>query len=189
MSPSGNRRHLHTRTVQFDGYLRDDGLWDIEAELRDIRSYASEGYDRGELPAGELVHHIAARVTIDDDMIVRDVAFEMKAIPFHYCAGAAAHPQDLVGSSLSRGWRKSVDARMKGTLGCSHLRELLYGLPTAAMQVLTPYRETFMKDKGAPKGPNGEPFYLNGCYSWSFEGPIVARFLPEFSGRKPESSK
>lgn len=187
-SPDVNRRHLHRRVVQFDGYLRDDGFWDFEAELKDVRSYPSKGYERGELPPGDPVHHILVRLTVDNDLVVRDAALQMKAVPFGYCQGAAADPQSLIGLTLGRGWRRAVDDRMKGTLGCSHLRELLYGIPTLAMQTLTPYRETHMPELGAPRGPDGAPFYLNQCRSWSFDGPVVERFYPEFATPKNKAA-
>ena len=33
------RTHVHTRDVQYRGYRREDGLWDIEAELTDTKTY------------------------------------------------------------------------------------------------------------------------------------------------------
>jgi hypothetical protein len=182
MSPSATtgRRHLHTRSVQFNGYLRDDGLWDIEAELQDTKTYPSPGYEHGELLPGQPVHHIFLRLAIDNDLVIREAAFDMKAIPFAHCGGAAANPETFVGLPLGRGWRRAVDDRMKGTLGCSHLRELLYGAATAAFQTVTSYRETHMPEIGAPKGPSGAPFYLNQCRSWAFDSPVVERLYPQF---------
>ena len=40
------RELLHTRVIDMRGYIRDDGLWDIEGHLTDNKSY---GYD-GRLP-------------------------------------------------------------------------------------------------------------------------------------------
>ena len=41
------REHVHTRSVVFRGYRREDGLWDIEAELTDAKTYTFNGPDRG----------------------------------------------------------------------------------------------------------------------------------------------
>lgn len=183
------RRHLHTRSVQFNGYLRDDGLWDIEAELKDTKSYTSPGYERGELPPGEPVHQIFVRVAIDNDMVIHEAAFEMRAIPFAHCGGAAADPESFIGLTLGRGWRKAVDERMKGTLGCSHLRELMYSVATAAFQTITSYRETNMPELGAPTGPDGKPFYLNQCRSWALDSPVVKRLYPELSRPPSQNSE
>ena len=34
------RRHSHTRAGTYHGYRREDGLWDIEAHLRDSKPFA-----------------------------------------------------------------------------------------------------------------------------------------------------
>src|SRR5215217_4744320 len=61
-----SRTHVHTRTVVFRGYHREDGLWDIEGEMTDAKSYAHETSDRGRLEVGEHVHGMAIRLTVDD---------------------------------------------------------------------------------------------------------------------------
>jgi len=33
LSTAVERKHLHTRTIRYDAFERDDGLWDIEAHL------------------------------------------------------------------------------------------------------------------------------------------------------------
>ena len=33
------RTRLHTREYVYQCYLRDDGLWDIDAELSDVKDY------------------------------------------------------------------------------------------------------------------------------------------------------
>lgn len=52
------RRHIHTRDVRSRGFLRDDGLWDIEGELLDEKTYTYADRDRGALPAGVPMHHM-----------------------------------------------------------------------------------------------------------------------------------
>ncbi len=47
------------------GYLRDDGLWDLEGELIDEKSYTYADRDRGPLPAGRPMHHMRVRLTVD----------------------------------------------------------------------------------------------------------------------------
>ena len=31
------RRLMHTRTVECNGYIREDGLWEVEARLVDVK--------------------------------------------------------------------------------------------------------------------------------------------------------
>ena len=37
LPPSVGREHIHTRRVVSQGYLRADGLWDIEAGIEDTK--------------------------------------------------------------------------------------------------------------------------------------------------------
>ena len=35
-----SRRLMHTRSIECQGFLRDDGLWEVEAWLRDTKPFA-----------------------------------------------------------------------------------------------------------------------------------------------------
>ncbi|MDO8776663.1 MAG: DUF2889 domain-containing protein, partial [Burkholderiaceae bacterium] len=59
------RTHLHTRAVVYRGYHREDGLWDIEAELTDTKTYALNFSERGDMPPGTPIHGMAIRATVD----------------------------------------------------------------------------------------------------------------------------
>src|SRR5437879_6119532 len=63
------RRLMHTRSVECEGFLRDDGLWEVEAWLRDTKPFTQcADRFRGELKPGDPVHDIGLRLAIDDDM-------------------------------------------------------------------------------------------------------------------------
>ena len=51
LPPAAARQHLHNRHVEYRGYRRDDGGWDIEGELRDTKTYDMRvvGVLKGEL--------------------------------------------------------------------------------------------------------------------------------------------
>ena len=85
LSPSAARKHLHTRTITFNGYLRDDGLWDIEAEMRDVRAYDYDSRERGHEPAPCTVHHMLLRVTLDDHLTIQAIETGLPTIPFPEC--------------------------------------------------------------------------------------------------------
>jgi hypothetical protein len=65
------------------------------------------------------------RLTLDNDMVVRECHVDMAEIPFTYCAGASANAGGLVGATVGPGWRQAVGAAMKGIQGCTHVREVL----------------------------------------------------------------
>ena len=46
------------RTLDIQGFQRDDGLWDIEGKMIDMKSYAFANKDRGMIAAGEPLHEI-----------------------------------------------------------------------------------------------------------------------------------
>ncbi|WP_331852057.1 DUF2889 domain-containing protein [Polynucleobacter necessarius] len=78
----------------------------------------------------------------------------------------------MIGAKLEKGWRKTIDMNLGGIKGCTHLRELLNSLATAAFQSIP----------GAFFDPEGKepPKYLGTCKSWDFDGPVVMRVYPQF---------
>ena len=175
------RQLMHTRNVRTRGFLRDDGLWDLEGELLDEKTYTYADRDRGPLPAGSPMHHMRARLTVDHELTVHDAEIDMAAIPFPLCAGAADPAKALVGKSLGRGFRRAMEEAMGGTGGCTHVRYLILALANTAYQSISAYREQFMPEIGAPKAADGErPFFLNQCRSWAETGEVVAQYFPRF---------
>ena len=64
------RKHTHTRAIDYKGYEREDGMWDIEAHMTDTKTYKFKNNWRGEISAGEPLHVMFLRLTIDDDFII-----------------------------------------------------------------------------------------------------------------------
>jgi hypothetical protein len=183
LPPAAARTPVHTRTVVFRGYHREDGLWDIEAEMTDTKSYAHETSDRGRLEPGDHVHGMAIRLTVDDKMKITDVAVAMPSTPFPECDQSKQPFSLLVGHTLGAGWRKTIADAMGGIRGCTHLRELLFNMATAAYQTIPLYRARLRKLAGLPdpvlKRP---PPHMGKCLAWDFNGPQVARNQPQFAG-------
>lgn len=181
------RTHVHTRSVEYRGYRRDDGLWDIEAELTDAKTYAHKTPDRGILEAGEPVHGMAIRLTVDDTMKISEVAVRMASAPFPECQQAQPPMSRLIGCTLGRGWRKAIEHALGGTQGCAHLRELLFNMATVAYQTIPHYRHHLRRLAGLPdpvlKRP---PPHIGKCLAWDFDGPVVKRHRPQFAGWKPQ---
>src|SRR3954467_9781924 len=128
LPPPAQRTHIHTRTVVFNGYHREDGLWDIEAMMNDTKSYAYDTHDRGRLEAGDPIHGMAIRLTVDDHMKITDVAVAMPATPFPECQQSKPPFTGLIGRTLGPGWRRAIEETMGGIRGCTHLRELLFNM-------------------------------------------------------------
>jgi hypothetical protein len=64
--------------------------------------------------------------------------------------------------------------------GCTHLRELLFNMATAAFQSVTGTFATQNADKPPP--------HLGRCMTWGFNSPLVERLHPMFF-QWPEKAK
>jgi hypothetical protein len=180
------RTQLHTRAVVYRGYLRDDGLWDIEGEMTDTKSYALERTERGPMPPGTPVHGMAIRTTIDDKLTIREICSVMDHTPFGECGAGVDPMQQMVGVTMGPGWRHAIEKALGGIRGCTHLRELLYNMATAAYQTVPAYREQLRRASGAPASDSDTPpFHLGKCQAWSFDGEVVKRHYPQFAGWQP----
>jgi hypothetical protein len=179
------RRHMHTRTIECNGYLRDDGLWEVEARLRDRKPFSqSASRYREELMPGDPVHDIALRLAIDDSMTVREAQATMRATPYPTCIEVEPILQRLVGERIGKGWRELVRQKIGRIETCTHLSELLGPAVTALFQTMsygkTPEGGSSMDHQRAA----GErPFFIGGCHSWRTDGPIVAEMFPQFATR------
>jgi hypothetical protein len=110
------RRHVHTRSIRVDAYARDDGLWDIEAVLVDTKSRDLQLVS-GLRAAGEPVHEMRLRVTIDTDLNVRDASASTSWVPYPgYCNQIEPEYKRLVGLNLARSLEE-VKAHASSILG------------------------------------------------------------------------
>ena len=183
LPPSAPRKHLHTRQVRFDGYHREDGLWDIEATLTDTKAYVWHSADKGALPAGTPLHDMVIRLTLDDKLTIKAIATAMPGTPHGECIQANDPMQVMVGHTIGPGWRMTIEKNLGGIKGCTHLRELLFNMATAAYQTIPGYRAQLRREAGLPERDTDQPpFYLGKCLGWDFDGPAVLRHYPQFVG-------
>lgn len=172
--------------MQFRGYLRDDGLWDIEAQLTDTKAHPFPMAERGLLQPGTPVHGMAIRLTVDETFTIRAVATDMPFTPFGECRQGEDPMQGMVGVRLGPGWRQAIEKVLGGARGCTHLRELLFNMATAAFQTIFPHREQQRHRAGGKAADVKEPpYHLGRCIGWDVDGPVVQRIYPQFAGMHP----
>lgn len=176
LSPPAPRRALHRRTIECQGYQRDDGLWDIEARLVDTKTYAFDNRDRGTVQPGEPLHDMLVRVTIDDDFLIHSVEASTDASPFTPCAEIAPAFAELAGLRIGSGFTSEVRRRFGGVRGCTHIIELFGPIATTAYQTLFPVRER----RAAARSDRERPRVIDTCHALAADGPVVARQWPEF---------
>ena len=89
LSPPVGRQHLHTRRVTCQGFFREDGLWDIEGRITDEKTYEHANEWRGPLKAGDFVHDMSIRLTLDHKFTIVDVEAVTDKSPYRICGGIA----------------------------------------------------------------------------------------------------
>lgn len=178
--PISPRALKHRRAIQIEAFAREDGLWDIDAHITDIKTRDAK-LASGLRPAGEPVHDLSLRITVDTKFNIVDAHAVSDSVPYPgYCNTIGPSYKKLIGLNLLKGFRKSVHEALGKVLGCTHITELAVQLPTAAIQafagdVFDPYEES-----QAP-GKNGKPFQLDSCHALRTDGAAVAKFYPRWA--------
>ena len=174
LSSPDARKHVHTRTIECRGYEREDGLWDIEGHLVDVKTYGFEKRDRERVEAGEPVHEMWLRLTIDDDMEIHGAEAATDHAPTSLCGVVTPTFAGLKGIKIGPGWRRKAHAVVGGVKGCTHLVELLGPLATVAYQTLWP-------SKARRRGGDAEtsPPFLDTCYAYASDGELVKERWPK----------
>ena len=178
--PAISRTLAHTRRLRFEAYKRADGLWDLEAHLTDIKPLDYR-LSSGIRPAGQPVHDMWIRLTVDRRLAIVDALVLVEAMPYTGTCGAIAqdYGRDLVGLNLGRGFRKAVQARFAKVAGCTHLNEVLAQFPTAAIQTMAGERgDNENEDDGS------KPFQLDQCHALDTRGATVQRYYPRWHRRE-----
>jgi hypothetical protein len=172
------RAPVHTRRATFECFRREDGLWDIEGRLEDVKPFDVE-LSSGRVEAGRAMHDMWLRLTIESSLHVVDAAAVTDAMPYApACAEVTpAYRAALVGLNLGRGFRRAVLDRLGGVAGCSHMTELLLQFPTVAVQMLA----GFKRDN---EDRDGRPFQLDRCHALDTRGDTVRKFYPKWHVRK-----
>ncbi|MER1940807.1 MULTISPECIES: DUF2889 domain-containing protein [unclassified Castellaniella] len=170
--PACPRQPVHTRTIRVQTYAREDGLWDLEAQLIDTKAYDFPMHSGRTHKAGVPVHHMHLRVTIDAHYTITDAEVAYDAAPYgEFCSAIAPDYKRLVGLNLLKQFRHQVRERFGRTAGCTHVTELTNVLPTVAIQTMAGERRQ--------QTDGQRPFQLDGCHALRVDGPVVqAHYAP-----------
>jgi hypothetical protein len=174
LSEPQDRALLHRRDIALRGYRRTDGLFDIEAQLTDTKTYGFANEDRGFVAAGEPLHGMWIRMTVDEAMTIVACEAVTDHGPYAICPAAAPNFSRLAGLSIRRGFLRAAAERIGGVNGCTHLRELLQQMATVAVQTLYSIRA----EREEQERP-ARPALLNTCLAWASDSPVIKRDWPD----------
>jgi hypothetical protein len=116
---------------------------------------------------------------------LRLTALEVEALthPYPQCPFIVPACHELVGSSLSSGWRASVLDRLRGPAGCTHVVSLLLSLTELTtltfflrINETVPYGSARRADGSwNAVGLDVAPTLPNACHVLAADGPVLAR--------------
>jgi len=181
----GPREELHFRRIDMRGYRRPDGLYEIEGRIVDRKPHVFDPTGLTDMarvvPANEPIHNMGVRLLFDTSMQVLDVETFTADAPYAHCVGGGDALQSLKGLSMTKGWAKEVSARLGGARSCTHLREILIPMASAAFQSLTMMRLKLPDRVDA----NGRPLKLDSCYAYGVSRELVRSRWPEYYQPEP----
>ena len=170
------RRRIHTRRIEIEGYLRDDGLIEMDAQLVDVKDQ-DYALATGVRRRGDPVHDMCVTLTLNAHFDIVAASARSNAVPYPgACETIAPAYEKLVGLNLLRSFRAAVRELFGGTAGCSHITELLSSIPTAAIQTVATFRsENEESDE--------KPFQLDRCHALAGDSETVRRYYPKWYRR------
>lgn len=180
LPPPSPRKLRHTRTIVCDGYERADGQWEVDGRLVDVKADTIENWGEGEIPAGQPIHDMHLRLSVDAKMTITASEAAMDAHPWSICPNIAPNFSRLAGLALKPGFTKKAGDLLGGVNGCTHLGSMIAPVATTIMQTMVRARIQRMNDAAASGKPRAMPHFLNTCHTWATDSPIVKREFPEF---------
>jgi hypothetical protein len=176
------RRLQHRRAIDIQVFSRDDGLWEVDATIADVKTRETTlaGQPR---PAGTPIHDMLLRLLVDTAFNVIDAGSESRWMPYPgHCGEHGDAYRQLIGLNLLKGFRYAVRERVGGKAGCTHLTELAEILPTAVLQA---FAGTVIDTQGRAADAR-RPFQIDRCHALRADGAVVQQHYPRwFERRKP----
>jgi hypothetical protein len=177
MQDAITREELHHRRIDLRGFRRSDGLFEVEAQLTDRKTHDFSPPSGGrQVAAGDAIHDHGLRVVFGDDMVIRQVATAMRAYPYRERPGGGDSLQALVGLQIGPGWAGELRKRLPAGDTCTHLKEMMIPLASAAFQTLYSVRTGHVDAKDA----SGRPRKIDSCYAYGASRALVALQWPAF---------
>jgi len=178
------REHVHTRQIVCKGYRRRDGWWEIEGSVNDQKGEAVAFRSKPALPAGGTMHELSLKLVIDNDYTIHAAQARTTTAPWADCGETDPAYRKLIGLRIGPGFSQQVRERLGGTLGCTHLNDLLGQLANTYMQSSWPDRmkRLWKIDADPRRWPDLTALQFVGqCHAWREGGETLLQEYPELS--------
>lgn len=181
LPPATPRVMKHRRTFCYEVFEREDGLWDVDAQMLDhkTRDIIVANQTRA---VGEPLHDMVLRVTLDSHLTIVAAQATTVAAPYMVqCPSINPVYEQLVGLNVLKGFRKAIGERFANVAGCTHMTELAATLPTVVIQGIGTELAQRRRVAGTEVGELGDkPFQLDQCHALRSDGEVARVFYPKW---------
>jgi hypothetical protein len=159
----------------------------VPGRMVDTKAYPFPNEDRGGfILAGEPLHEMWIRLTVNDQFYILDAEASTDAAPFNLCPAITSRYQQLIGIRIGPGWSLKLRELFNGVQGCTHMTELLGPVATTMFQ--TVYGQHYDEDDVKQPQDRSPPPVLNTCHALSSDSPVIKKRWPKaYSGTDRES--
>ncbi|UVE19605.1 DUF2889 domain-containing protein [Pseudomonas sp. LS44] len=173
---SPGRKLLHTRQVVCTGYLRDDGLFDIEGRLLDTKGIDTQ-FLYGTIAAGGVLHQMRLVMTLDERMLIQHIEAHSEHAPTPVCPHISSAYAALKGLRIGPGFKKRAAELVGGLKGCTHLTEMLGPMATTAVQTMAPVIQKRLRERAArdPSFEMPSHWVIGTCHAYHPEGEAARK--------------
>jgi hypothetical protein len=178
------REELHFRRIDMRGYRRSDGLFEVVGHLTDHKPANFIPQPGSLFESGKPLHDMGVRLVFDAERVVRDVETFIDFAPFTPCSDGGASLKALVGVRIGSGWSAEIRSRLPRSETCTHLRELLTPMATAAIQTSVGLRPPSTR----PLGPDDRPAQIDSCHAYAAHRDVVLTRWPQFHRPRPDGT-
>ena len=171
------REEIHHRQIDMRGYRRSDGLFEVSAILIDRKTSDFTPSGGGRLIGAQSpIHDLGVTLVFDSDMTVPEVHTFLRSHPYAPCRGGGDTLQALVGMHIGPGWNSEVRKRLPPGDTCTHLKELLGPLASAAFQTMVTERPPTLDERDA----SGKPRKIDSCHAYGASRDLVKTLWPAY---------
>lgn len=178
LSPPAARKPIHTRQITCCGYQREDGLWDVDGHFLDIKSHDYRTADDDIVPAGEPIHQMRMRITVDPGLTIVAVEAVTENAPSRSCGEIPATYRQLEGLRIGPGFSRKVKELFAGIRGCTHLSDLIAPMANTVLQTLS-QRYNRAEQQRIAELNGTKPALVDSCHTFRSDGPVVLRLWPK----------
>lgn len=136
-SPTSRRALTHTRAIQIEAFARDDGLWDIGAQI--IHTKPSDIQLASGIRASGASAHLRLDLTVNTRCDVTEMEAALDEVPhLGHCNTVASDYRQPIGLNSAKCVRGGVRSDLLGTHDCRRLTKVAQAMLPAESSCLLP---------------------------------------------------